>query len=1091
MRKAVLTLTLSGLLLTSAAWAGPEGGTVVSGSATITNGAGGTTIRQATDRAIINWNRFNINPGQFVRFLQPSASSAILNRVTGLSPSYLMGELSATGRVFLVNPSGIVFGPSATVNVGSLFATTMQINDQDFMSGNYVFSPTGSASFVVNQGAISAADGGYVVLMAPTVENQGTIVARLGTVTLAAVPQTTVTFDGTGLVHYVVAEVPADDVLMPGDLVSDVIGGLVPTSSTDAAGVELVDGQVRLVGAGGMAVNSGRIEADSVELRGDRVGLFGAGTVEASRVLLSADSFAYTSPDSLIAAPGGRVDVLGGETLAVNGAILIGDNGFVETSAPEVSITQAPTVGTGSTWLIDPNNLFITDIELPTGTTPNSPFTTLGNNAGITPATIETALEMGGTVIVRTGNAAPDNQLGDIFVLDPIDPQMPGPGNSVSTLHLQAHRHIVVQADIGGTVPLNVILEANFQGTTLDGRPEIRGGDIFTLGGDFTATGNGILLLTGRVVDTAGGNFTVNGANGDLVMNGAVTAGAGGLSLQTGGNVMAQNLEGGNLDVDAGGDLNLFTDVDSANLDTTGNVSLNNTGALAVIVGQTAAPNQIDLSAGGGVTGSVAGNNLVVTGGGDVVLDTQVNSLTAQSSGAVAITEGDGDLTVNGIDANLVAVSVPGDLTVRDINSAGLVSLESGGNLSGIGGQPFNVTAGGTTTLDAGGVIGSPTNEFRVNVTGGLGLVIEGLVTSYSGYLAGSVTQEILLVNQPPGDVFFNGVRIGGPIIPVPPDPPPVPPVPPAPPVVPPVPPPDPDPDPISEIREQVDSAQGSGVQQINNIVPPAGTTGTTGTPATAPPAATSPSLVSNPTPTATGPNLQIGFTSEMTDYTPPQEGDADRFVMAALLQASVNAPLSYLNQLEDLEAPMTRTDLALYLGAVVGRPIALSGDVAINLEELLRTLFEIYAIDAGPNGLVARAQELGLLPAGLDPNAPLTRGIIYQILDSAFYNLKLADGRTVYQASFDQTPPQVSIANYPAVCGALSITLNGTVEPGIVLLQVGYKDSDVVKPNADGSWTTTVPLEPGMNTITVQAHDAAGNVTTRKLEVLCTVGQS
>lgn len=1086
MRKAVLTLTLSGLLLTSAARAGPEGGSVVSGSATITNGAGGTTIRQATDRAIINWNRFNINPGEYVRFLQPSASAAVLNRVTGLNPSLLMGELSATGRVFLVNPSGIVFGPSSTVNVGSLFATTMQISDQDFMSGNYVFVPSGSPSFVLNQGSIQAADGGYVVLMAPTVENQGTIVARLGTVTLASVPQTTVTFDGAGLVHYVMPGLPSEDVLMPGDLVSDVIGGLVASSSTDAAGVELADGQVRLIGASGMTVNSGRIEAQSVELRGDRVGLFGAGSVETSRLLLSADTFAYTSPDSLISANGGRVDVLAGQSLAVNGLIRVGENSLVETSAPELSITRSPELGAGSTWLIDPNNLLITDVVLPEGTTPNSPFETLGNNAGIQPAVIEMALEQGGTVIVRTGNAAPDNQVGDIFVLDPIDPQSLGPGNLVATLLLQAHHDIIVQADIGGTVALNVILEANYQGTTSDGQVEIRGGDVLTLGGDFTATGNGFLLLTGRAVNTAGGSFTVDAAGGDIAMNGVVIAGTGDLNLMAGGDVTGQNLTGDNVTVQSGGTVNLVTDVDSVNLDTPGNVSLANQGALTVTIGANTAPGLVNLIAGGNVTGTVAGDNLSLASTGDVDLATALDTISVVTPGDIRITEQDGDLLLFDLSGDLVAVSIPGDLTIREVDALGTVTIQTGGDILGTGGQPSHVTSGGATALEAGGVIAGPGNPLRVDVGGDLGLIIQGLQGTYSGYLSGSVADDLLLVNEPPGDVFFNGVLLNGPVIPDPPDPPPVdPPVPPAPPpVVPPAPePPPPPPDPISdpEIRTQVDTAQGAGGQQVNNILPPPNTP--------PPPAATNPTLVTSST--ASGPQLQIGFTSSMTDYTPPQEGDADRFVMAALLQASVNAPLSYLTQLEDLTAPMTRTDLAAYLGAVLGKTIALSGDVPISLEELLKTLFEIYEIDAGPNGLMAKAKELGLLPDGLDPNAPLTRGVIYQILDSAFYNLKLADGRTVYQASFDQTPPALSVANYPAVCGSTSLTLSGTVEPGIVLLQVGYKDSDIVKPAPDGSWTTTVPLEPGMNTITVQAHDAAGNVTTRKLEVLCTVGQS
>ena len=49
----------------------------------------------------------------------PGATSVELDRVTGgLGPSQIYGSLASNGRVFLVNPDGILFGPAAKVNVG-------------------------------------------------------------------------------------------------------------------------------------------------------------------------------------------------------------------------------------------------------------------------------------------------------------------------------------------------------------------------------------------------------------------------------------------------------------------------------------------------------------------------------------------------------------------------------------------------------------------------------------------------------------------------------------------------------------------------------------------------------------------------------------------------------------------------------------------------------------------------------------------------------------------------------------------------------------------------------------------------------------
>ena len=67
---------------------------------------------------------FNVGQNATVNFNLPSSQSAILNRVTGGIGSEIFGSINSNGKVFLVNPSGILFGSTAQVNVGSLITST-------------------------------------------------------------------------------------------------------------------------------------------------------------------------------------------------------------------------------------------------------------------------------------------------------------------------------------------------------------------------------------------------------------------------------------------------------------------------------------------------------------------------------------------------------------------------------------------------------------------------------------------------------------------------------------------------------------------------------------------------------------------------------------------------------------------------------------------------------------------------------------------------------------------------------------------------------------------------------------------------------
>ena len=144
-------------------------------------------VIQSTNKAIIDWQSFNIQANEATHFQMPSSSSINLSRVTGGVGSEIFGSLTSNGTLMLLNPNGILFGANSKIDVGGLIATTSNISNDDFMAGNYRFDiPASVNRTVINRGTINVAQGGLLAFVAPGVENSGIISANLGQVFLAS-----------------------------------------------------------------------------------------------------------------------------------------------------------------------------------------------------------------------------------------------------------------------------------------------------------------------------------------------------------------------------------------------------------------------------------------------------------------------------------------------------------------------------------------------------------------------------------------------------------------------------------------------------------------------------------------------------------------------------------------------------------------------------------------------------------------------------------------------------------------------------------------------------------------------------------------
>lgn len=406
---AVLAM-VSGLALAAgpAATTLPSGGQITAGQGSIQQSGHAMQVQQASQNLIVNWQGFDIGSAASVRFIQPNAQSAVLNRVMSASPTQIMGQLSANGRVFVVNPSGVVFGASARVDTAGLVASSLQLSDQDFLSGKYQFTATPGAGVVANFGDLAAREGGFVSLVAPQVDNAGQISALAGGVALAAGQSVRLDITDSGLVGVKVDGGEASaQISNRGSIAAD--GGRIwmtarqaapmiatainQTGSVRANTLRQQGGQIWLDGGSGAVNVAGSVQARgltsgqkggevvatggqvAVTGRVDVSGAAGGGQAligggwrgqdsriqEAREVTLS--STGAVLADATENGQGGTVVLWSGQSTSMDGRISAqgaagGAGGRVETSSRgTLGVTGQVQLGLAGLWLLDPTTI--------------------------------------------------------------------------------------------------------------------------------------------------------------------------------------------------------------------------------------------------------------------------------------------------------------------------------------------------------------------------------------------------------------------------------------------------------------------------------------------------------------------------------------------------------------------------------------------------------------------------------------------------------------------------------------------------------------------------------------------------------------
>ena len=604
--------------------------------------------------AVINWQSFSIAPNELTRFIQQSSASSVLNRVIGHNPSQLLGQLTSNGRVFIINPNGVIFGPNSVIDVAGLITSTLNVADADFMAGRFHFEGD-DAGGIRNEGFIRSAPGGEIVLIAPSIENSGIIETEDGTLILAAGESVTLTsLDLEGVQFEVQA--PQHEVLNLGELIAThgaagVFAGTIRhsgvieanTLSVDEAGAIVLSARSDIHVEAGSVIEAAGVRGGEINIESEEGATWVTGVLDAS------------GSESV----GGRVEVLG-ERVAViaaarvdasgetgGGEILIGgdlrgENAEIRNAARTVVGADARLLaGAGSDG--DGGKIIVWSDEMTKFAGRIS--ATGGSNSG-DGGFVETSgkahLEANGMVDASAVTGLPGT-----WLLDPFDTDLSNTATFGGAFS-GGDPNIFTPTSDNAVVNIGEVVTSLEGGTDV----EVNTGNAGVQAGDITVVDSITANLTNGDV-----SLTLSAAN-DLGINAAITA--------TGANTLTLTLVADN-DLADGGGITIAADI-------------NTNGGL------------VDAASAGSGNVSLTGNR-TITSDFDVTL--------LNIAGGIQTFDG----TTNVVDLEqLGTISIPAD---RQMNLAGVMNWTAG-----------NISGGGTLAIQPGGTVNQLVNGPNVFLSG-------------------------------------------------------------------------------------------------------------------------------------------------------------------------------------------------------------------------------------------------------------------------------------------------------------------------------------------------------------------------------------
>ena len=632
----------------------PTGANVVHGEVDLQTSKPDTLrIIQNSQSAIVNWQSFDIGHGALVDIVQPNIDAAMLSRVVGHNLSEIHGSLNANGHLYLINPSGILFGSNARIDVNALIASSLDLADSAFLSGNISFDGDSEAK-IMNLGSIKADE--FAALIGGDVVNSGSILSDGGAVGLLAAGTTfqvgqtsggTISLDISGLLN--------------GSATQD---GLIDVTSTN--------------GEGGQVLVNGNIDVTATSRSSTLAN--GAPIGDGGVVIYFSENSASWKPDAIISAEGGNVG---------------GNGGFVELSGlldlqlsgSHIS-TAAPNGETGI-FLIDPVDITISssstsNLSLNGSTYDSSSTTTILNVDDLV-----TALASNNITVTTVNNSYDAPNGGDLTVATSITSSS---GNDLTLIasdqltssygaNISLTGNLNLTAGPGGIQTIGNIDIGSNTLTSNSGGSAIYVGDVTAGNLSLTTTETGSIIQSTKFkggelnLVTNNGNVEVTAMSGDLSI-GSLSLGTGTATIEASSGTINDAASDTSIDFVAGSATLKGTSIGNSQPLEFGTVAaLDLTASSGSISANSVAVSGTSLSASAG-SGTISFENS--TGALEVASLNAGGTTSLTSSGALTQT---GPITNNGQSITL-ASGLSNDITLSNSsNDFGTVSINTANNV--------------------------------------------------------------------------------------------------------------------------------------------------------------------------------------------------------------------------------------------------------------------------------------------------------------------------------------------------------------------------------------------------------------------------